>query len=196
MAAEETAQLRTRLENLPQELYDEIYDLTFAAEPGIRYLDRFVPEGLKKDKIRPLFRGPDSVHLLHVDRASRAKFAKSYYGGSGAVFMATSHSDRHGRNRDGTRSCITWLLEVPESHREMIQDIRLAILGFARPPAADVERTRYFPGNDKALKAQIECEMALGFGESVSNVITYGYEDEVRTLDPFRKKAHVLTLRI
>lgn len=61
-----TKSLAALVQSLPQELYDEIYDLTFTAddEPRVIYKDYTPP------------------HLLHVDSASRAKYARSYYGSS------------------------------------------------------------------------------------------------------------------
>lgn len=89
-------ELRELLETLPQEIYNDIYDLTFTAEPGVRdlgYISRRVPlggpYGRPKDAGKP-FLGSDNRGLLQVDRASREKFAQSYYGGEDAVFVAQS----------------------------------------------------------------------------------------------------------
>ena len=91
-AAADTNKLRDRLQKLPQELvstnyqpprcsdmhkltslqYDIIYDMTFTAEPGGRKITS------KLDQ-RHLFAFPDSITLLHVDRASRAMFASSFF---------------------------------------------------------------------------------------------------------------------
>lgn len=61
--------LKQRLESLPQELSNEIYNLTFTADPGVREITKtYLPP-----------------HLLRVDRASRALFGASYYGND-AVF--------------------------------------------------------------------------------------------------------------
>ncbi|KAK4494304.1 hypothetical protein PRZ48_014602 [Zasmidium cellare] len=64
-----TATLRQRLEALPQELYDEIYDLTFTPDGGTRNIS---------DTYRP-------PAQLQVSRATRLQFSKAYFG-DGAVF--------------------------------------------------------------------------------------------------------------
>lgn len=74
--------LNRHVNNLPQELRDEIYDLVFTAEPGVREVDE-------------LYRTP---RLLHVSRASRAKFSTSYYCGTGVTFLDNYRErfwDRH-----------------------------------------------------------------------------------------------------
>ncbi|KAF2216975.1 hypothetical protein CERZMDRAFT_93040 [Cercospora zeae-maydis SCOH1-5] len=60
-----TAALRDRMMALPQELFDEIYNLTFTADKQVRHITNALSG-------RP-------PHLLHVDRHSRKKFAASYY---------------------------------------------------------------------------------------------------------------------
>lgn len=94
--ANNPAQLRRLLESLSQELFDQIYDLTFTATPGVRqifhkrYLEDKTPKliTLSTSKTRHLqFCGYDSRSLLLVDRASSMKFAESHFGGKGAVFV-------------------------------------------------------------------------------------------------------------
>ncbi|KAK4617717.1 hypothetical protein CLAFUW4_12122 [Fulvia fulva] len=99
--------LRAHLESLPQELYDIIYDLTFAAKPGVRQL------GTIANRLH--FATPPTdpcPTLLGIDRRSRAKFAKSY-DGDGAVFVVY-----------GNRTLEQWLGSLPDAHRDMIADIR------------------------------------------------------------------------
>ncbi|KAF2166121.1 hypothetical protein M409DRAFT_55459 [Zasmidium cellare ATCC 36951] len=117
----ESVPLRPLLEKLPQELYDCIYDLTFTTQPGIRYTSK-PPKGASEEGriARPLYIAPDNVGLLHVDRHSRDKFARSYYGGEGAVFVY-----------DVTRIPVkwpgiwwTWGLSLSTMHRSLIKDLR------------------------------------------------------------------------
>lgn len=59
--------LRRGLETLPQELYDEIYNLTFSATPAARDL-----------RVRGTAETRQNFKLLQVSSASRAVFASSY----------------------------------------------------------------------------------------------------------------------
>lgn len=94
--------LRVRLETLPQELYDEIYDITFTAEHGMR------PIGTKPGLA--LHRA--HLKFLQIDPASRTSYAKSYYG-KGASF----------RMLNGV--LIDWLKSLPSAHRVLLQDVVL-----------------------------------------------------------------------
>ncbi|PPJ60200.1 hypothetical protein CBER1_10123 [Cercospora berteroae] len=87
-------QLRNNLESLPQELYNRIYDLTFAAEPAIRFYSS--KKGLKTNGVLDILK--DCSHhalaineklppMFHVDRRSRDKFVKSYFGHVNTVFV-------------------------------------------------------------------------------------------------------------
>ncbi|PPJ56618.1 hypothetical protein CBER1_01821 [Cercospora berteroae] len=57
--------LRELLQTLPQELYSNVYDEVFTAVPNKVVIQRYS------------YKWP---HLLHVDRASREAYAKSYFG--------------------------------------------------------------------------------------------------------------------
>ncbi|PIA89260.1 hypothetical protein CB0940_06720 [Cercospora beticola] len=89
-------ELRERLENLPQELYNYIYDLTFTAEAKIRIYtydeDRGRVPAQLRDAMKHYSKRVVTVHerpphLLHVDRASRQNFAKSFYGNPDSIFI-------------------------------------------------------------------------------------------------------------
>ncbi|CAK1358701.1 unnamed protein product [Cercospora beticola] len=86
---EDTAALRDHLENVPQELYDMIYDMTFTAEPEVRviYPENVRPVGdqdptgkLKPGRSIHVSRNQAFSHLLHVDRRTRARYAQSHFG--------------------------------------------------------------------------------------------------------------------
>ncbi|CAK1358707.1 unnamed protein product [Cercospora beticola] len=88
--------LRRHIENLPQELYDRIYDLTFTATPKVRVycMCADTREYLRLDRQIAVFSAKLNIsvneklpHLLHVDRCSREKFAKSYFGHPGSIFI-------------------------------------------------------------------------------------------------------------
>ncbi|KAK4494307.1 hypothetical protein PRZ48_014605 [Zasmidium cellare] len=172
----DTIELRTHLESLPQELYDHIYDLTFTANPCVHYLDRFYPRSVasfakisKLSKVaRPLFQKPDSPNLLHVDRASRRKFAQSFYGGHGSVFVADhlvcGFVDRIGR----------FIRSLPEEHQEMVRDIRAVV------PASPFFFTE--AENSQWMADEIEYEggrLQRIFGTRVRQVTMLGAEDMV-----------------
>ena len=86
MTTDDSLALCTKLMTLPQELYDEIYDLTFTASaasdmytlpkhsqtrPAVFKLQQ---KGIKYTTLKI-----SMLHLLHVDRESRTKYAKSFY---------------------------------------------------------------------------------------------------------------------
>lgn len=144
----EPPSLRHHLEKLPQELYDCIYDLTFTANPGIRYVSK-PPEGASEEgrKARPHFILPDNVGLLHVDRLSRQKFARSYYGSEGAVFVYDVTGNIL-RANEPLRDMSSYI--APE-HHQLVKDIRCV---FAQPQIpADDERfhSRNFRNSQSCL---------------------------------------------
>lgn len=99
MATDSTECLRQLLETLSQELYDQIYDETFMAPDGV-YCELKSPTS--NEKLRP-------PHLLHVDHASRLKYAKSYYGRSVFIFR--------------TRSALeSWLSAISADHRGLLKE--------------------------------------------------------------------------
>lgn len=67
-----TQTLRNQLDNLPQEIYDDIYELVFIAKPSV------VQIIYHKDY--------DFPRLLHVDQVSRATYAKSYFSNTSFIF--------------------------------------------------------------------------------------------------------------
>ncbi|CAK1358716.1 unnamed protein product [Cercospora beticola] len=52
----------------------------------------------------------ETSHLFHVDRASRKKFAQSYYGNPGSIFIL----------------CRNWIPE-DKTHLKLIKDLRLGV---------------------------------------------------------------------
>ncbi|PPJ60189.1 hypothetical protein CBER1_10133 [Cercospora berteroae] len=96
---EDTAALRERLEGLPQELYNEIYNLTFTAAPKIRFFYEFCDsekeptiEGAKSSIEKRIVHNRLFSHLMHVDRASRLQFAKSHFG-QGSILVTFGWDD-------------------------------------------------------------------------------------------------------
>ncbi|CAK1358715.1 unnamed protein product [Cercospora beticola] len=89
-------ELHELMDMLPQELYDQIYDLTFTAAAKIRiYIygrgysrGRAQLTAATKHYSRRVVAVNEKIpHLLHVDRASRQKFAESYYGNPNSIFL-------------------------------------------------------------------------------------------------------------
>ena len=88
-----------RVQDLPQELYDIIYQYTFTAEFG-------------EVEINADYKTPK---LLAVDRASRHLYAKSHY--RGRTFCIAHLSNDH-------RDLFRWLKSLPSDHQAMIREIR------------------------------------------------------------------------
>ncbi|KAK4494841.1 hypothetical protein PRZ48_014197 [Zasmidium cellare] len=122
--------LAARVQSLPQELYDEIYKLTFTAAPGPRYPAKTIfmkpTHGAEREihgQKRPIelvtrqFHGHDAIALLQVDQASREKFARSYYGGPDALFMFNRRKPAE-----------MWLKSLSEHHRGYLRHVGLAVL--------------------------------------------------------------------
>ncbi|KAF2166093.1 hypothetical protein M409DRAFT_23820 [Zasmidium cellare ATCC 36951] len=167
-------------DKLPQELFDRIYDFTFTAEPGVRYLDRFNPYHHPMYIPRPLFQKLDSINLLHVDRASRKQFAESFYGGDGAVFVMTGHAQRPAWWIKP--ACIEWLSILPSQHRALIKDVRCAIKGHSRRHSGRTQvTTNSIPANVIAgMEMMVLIEhISEVFGDKVVQVLSFGYEDEI-----------------
>ena len=91
--------LSKRIQNLPQELYDMIYEHTFTADT-------------EKVEINADYKPPK---LLAVDRASRHFYAKSHYGGR-MFFVAFGVND--------LRDLLRWLKSLSGDHQAMIREIR------------------------------------------------------------------------
>ncbi|GIZ41110.1 hypothetical protein CKM354_000442600 [Cercospora kikuchii] len=84
--------LRGLLNTLPPELYNEIYNLTFTAERKIHLLSQNT--GGTEENHQELVQEHSFTtlntrlpQLFHVDRASRAQFADSYFATSGSIFV-------------------------------------------------------------------------------------------------------------
>ncbi|USW56841.1 hypothetical protein Slin15195_G101600 [Septoria linicola] len=107
--------LRMRLESLPQELYNRIYDQVFTAACSIVVVAR---EGTRK-----------AEYLLQVDRVSRAQYAKSYYGNTKFVFPTA------------IQDLVPWLRRMSRSELHLISD--MAIEWRDLPPVRTLERERY-----------------------------------------------------
>ncbi|CAK1358704.1 unnamed protein product [Cercospora beticola] len=91
--ATSVATMRSRLQDLPQELYNEIYDFTFTADAKIRVsisLDSTMPsaEWIAKRYPSHLVGVNEQLpDLSRVDRHSRQKFLKSYFGNPDSMFV-------------------------------------------------------------------------------------------------------------
>ncbi|KAM3424138.1 hypothetical protein BST61_g11316 [Cercospora zeina] len=101
-----TLSLRNTLESLPQELYNEIYKLTFTApKPTINLLQlSYIPRTATTGSLLPYLppqqtrhqHQPSIIHnnlfphLLHIDRHSRAQYAKSHFGSPQTIFVICS----------------------------------------------------------------------------------------------------------
>lgn len=89
--------LSADVQSLPKELYDKIYDLVFTAKSTKRMIT-----------IDPSYQPPA---MLQVSRATRQKFAVSYYASAGGFELQCDHVLRK------------WLLRLSLEHRGLIKYI-------------------------------------------------------------------------
>lgn len=114
--------LRERLDALPPELWEMIYDWTFTAgakirmyswEPESQYFRRVtcaelheLAQGYSNDMVTV----NEIPHLLHVDRASRKKFAESFYGNPNSRFVVSP----------------SWIAQFP-THKKLVKNLHLDV---------------------------------------------------------------------
>lgn len=96
--ASDSLELRARLENLPQELYDEIVTITFTATGGVVqiYNSRYPRPDLK---------------FMQVSRATRAKYSCSHYDKTTYIV------------RDA-QSCGKWIKSMPIWHLKLLKGVK------------------------------------------------------------------------
>lgn len=88
---------------LPQELYDDIFDLVFTADSEVRSIDKH-------------YRLPAQ---MHVSRATQEKFARSYYGEG--TFLLREQSGKHTWSvTDLTATCNEWLDKLDNVERPLM----------------------------------------------------------------------------
>lgn len=182
----EPLQPHLQLQNFPQELYDQIYDIVFTANPGIRYASKPPKDASEAGrKSRPLYIKPDHVGLLHVDRLSREKFARSYYGGEGAVFVLDITL-----RVDLVPAWLTrWTSKVDPAHHRLIKDVRAV---FAK---CDIDYTEWHTRSEDygdkdswIVRERIPKLVALHFGQDSNVELSCQFEFEVaQDLDGFQK---------
>lgn len=103
------------LQDLPQELYDKIYDEVFTAEPAERTVT---------SKYKPPVQ-------IRVSRASRAQFARSYYGqGSTFRFEIAKRSNVFDKVEAARRLLQKWIRSVDASHVGDVQEVRIVLRGW------------------------------------------------------------------
>lgn len=111
--------LPTLVQNLPQELYDEIYGLVFASSSTTH-------------RIRDSYRPPNG---LQVSRTSRRRFAELYYS-SKSTFTVSKHL------------AAKYLCSLESSHLDLMRDIRitgtLMLLANISPNAQGRKRLNLF----------------------------------------------------
>lgn len=138
------------VQTLPQELYDNIYDLTFTPTSRWRY-------------IRHDYKPPK---LLSVDRASRALFATRYYG-ERAVFCIVPFSHGHGAK---------WLASLPQAHLYFTRRIQCG-LSNVKPVTGKESYDQWVRLQDEWLDAKEDTSYMLGSlveDECVYLQVSYG----------------------
>lgn len=115
--------LRSRIQSLPPELYQQVYDLTFST-------GAIESSALAGKYISNLYKPP---LMLRMNRHLRENFSKQFYGNGSVFYFKTLYV------------AVGWLASLPKHHIEMIQHIR--ILDFVdhyndlrtnRPPRLDL----------------------------------------------------------
>ncbi|KXS98307.1 hypothetical protein AC578_6828 [Pseudocercospora eumusae] len=179
MATNPPRSLRDLLHTLPQELYDEIFHMTFTADAAIRKLNiafkkRVVYKSSTKGSIcwrEPYFYSNVAAvfpPLLHVSRSTRAQFAKSYYG-QGAFVAA--------HDRDAVRK---WAEILPSDHRSLLGHVSIV----AKKPSAS-----------NAVRAQrMRVQFANDFGEPMNFEIGVVESIATKLGVPVKKLADTLGL--
>lgn len=167
--------LHSYLEELPQELYDHIYNLTFTAETGIRYASK-PPQGASEEgrKSRPLFVHPDHVGLLHVDRLSRKKFANGYFAGEGTVFVC----DITGRVGLLEAWLTPWTSSVDAAHLKLIRDVRCVYAKCEVDVLEQWRRSEWSEENATLPGARIRQAIAHDLGLGSTTTLICGSEDK------------------
>ncbi|SMQ54092.1 unnamed protein product [Zymoseptoria tritici ST99CH_3D1] len=99
--------LREALESLPQELYKMVYDLTFTVKTGAR--------DITSQKLNDL-------KLLRVDRASRKKYAETYYGGGSKFYFPCDYYDKKIRDL-----IADWLQCLSKNERALVEVVMICI---------------------------------------------------------------------
>lgn len=95
-----TIVLRARLESLPQELYDDIYNLTFTVDSICR----------GKDQIKQ-----QDLQILQVNRATRHRLLPEFFAGGLRTEYNASMSKPHPRFP-------LWIEEFPDFHKPLINN--------------------------------------------------------------------------
>lgn len=124
------AELKQRLEDLPPELYDRIFDLTFAAKSGPHLISQHYKPPVQ----------------LQVSRATRQRFAEAYYQ-EGTVFIMPVSGPRIGELDGATHVCINWLQSLARYHPLRTQHLEYKIL-FPRSVNLATAGSLYRPDHD------------------------------------------------
>lgn len=95
-----TEDLASRMQNLPQELYDRICREVFTATSG-------------RVEVSKCYKTP---RLLRVDHDSREHFARSYYSNTQFHYEYMIHS----------QDLVYWLSSLPREHLAMLRDLRVS----------------------------------------------------------------------
>ncbi|GIZ41107.1 hypothetical protein CKM354_000442300 [Cercospora kikuchii] len=156
-----TLKLRDHLERLPQELYDNIYDLTFAAASKLCiYAPRNILDlwnvGNRYPK-RIISINEKLPHLLHVDRRSRAKFAQSFFGNDTSFLAIHSSALASLCIENRHLELVNELLFVPEHSPELerhVEEAREDIIVYGGIEAAVSERFEIM----SAVELVVRCE--------------------------------------
>lgn len=97
-------ELREHLENLPQEIYDMVYNLTFEPTGGV------VDVKASLDSSRTKCDPPLPLNLMQVSRATRAQYTASYYGETSFIVYTLV-------------ACHVWFQGMPKAHQKLLREV-------------------------------------------------------------------------
>lgn len=107
-----TTTLQTHLHRLPQELFDIIFHAVFHSPPTIRIVRRPSPTPKSTSPPTSTSIHHHPPHLMHINQATRAKFAQSYYRNSIFIFPEPPFD------------YLMWLGSVQREFRGLLGDLR------------------------------------------------------------------------
>ncbi|CZT24144.1 uncharacterized protein RCC_09861 [Ramularia collo-cygni] len=133
----EVEALRHGLAKIPQELYDEIYNLVFTAPPGIRDLsaDSLAIGGQQSaaPSTRKYRAALSTTNLLQVSRSTRELYASTYYG-EGEFLFSHKKPDMFSHTNSDNRICeknmrrmVAWAISLPEKHQRLVKKIHFRV---------------------------------------------------------------------
>lgn len=149
-----------RVQSLPQELYDQVYQEVFTSPPGTIQVE--APSlGNRNDK--DAFKPPS---CLQVNRKSREQFAQSFYANTVFVFDSDWIESRRINNgyymRANYGNLLPWLASVSKKHLLMLRHVRFISKVIVTDPLAtylNIKSDRPREAARKSLQTGLESDL-------------------------------------